>query len=385
MKSYIFKRTLVIGLSLMLALSSIAAAPAAGYAKKTPPPGVPMVIDADTGVDDAAAIAYLLTRSDLVNILGITAVAGNTSVDNAANNDLILLDTAQRTDIPVVVGAAAPLVLAPSQQGLFVHGPDGFWFTSYNYPPHNVSALSHDAAGFLCSKAAAGVTLLALGPVTNIAHAVQTCPAQMKLYKIVWMGGAKAVSGEGNTPVSVFNPWYDPDAASIVLNSGLTVTMVTSDAARTATIDPTIFDKIAAHGNALGKLIAPALKQYAALFATPTGRHGKLRVAMYDPATAVLAAHPDWITSQTGLVVVQTPDGVARGQTIFGFSLGEHMSMLASDAELSAIAVQVYSNPNFDLNGAIGAVLARKADNAQVVLTLDPDQVMKEWLTGVTK
>ena len=385
MKSSIFKRFFAVGLAIVLALSSIAAAPASVSAKKTPPPAIPMVIDADTGVDDAAAIAYLLTRSDLVNILGITAVAGNTTVDNAANNALILLDTAQRTNIPVVVGASGPLTLAPSQQGLFVHGPDGFWFTSYGFAPHNLSALSHDAAGFLCSKAAAGVTLLALGPVTNIAHAVQTCPEQMKLYKIVWMGGSKAVDGEGNTPVSVFNPWYDPDAADIVLHAGLTVTMVTSDAARTATIDPTIFDKIAAKGNALGKLIAPSLKQYASLFAKPTGRHGKLRVAMYDPATAVLAAHPDWITSQTGLVMVQTADGVARGQTIFGFSLGEHISMLASDAELSAIAVQAYSDPNFDLYGALGPILFRQPDNAQVVLTLDSNQVMKEWLTGVTK
>ena len=385
MKSYSLRRIFVIGLVLTLALSSIAAAPTTVQAKKTPPPAIPMVIDADTGVDDAAAIAYLLTRSDLVDIQGITAVAGNTSVDNAANNAMILLDTAQRTDIPVVVGAAGPLVLAPSQQGLFVHGPDGFWFTSYQFAPHDLSTLSHDAAGFLCSKAAAGVTLLALGPLTNIANAVAVCPEEMKLYKIVWMGGAQAVKGEGNTPVSVFNPWFDPDAANIVLTSGLTVTMVTSDAARTATIDPTIFDKIALKGNALGKLIAPALKQYASLFAVPKGRHGKLRVAMYDPAVAVLAAHPDWIVSQTGLVMVQTPDGVVRGQTVMGFSMGEHLSMLASDAELSAIAVQAYSDPNFDLYAALGPILYRQPDNAQVVLTLDSNKVIKEWLTGVTK
>lgn len=385
MKSNIFKRVFVIGVAVLLTLSSIAAAPASIQAKKTPPPAIPMVIDADTGVDDAAAIAYLLTRSDLVNVLGITAVAGNTSVDNAANNALLLLDTAQRTNIPVVVGAAGPLVLAPSQQGLFVHGPDGLWFTSYQFPRHDLSTLSHDAAGFLCSKAAAGVTLLALGPLTNVANAVQSCPAQMKLYTIVWMGGSKSVDGEGNTPVSVFNPWYDPDAADIVLHAGLTIKMVTSDASRTATIDPAIFDKIAARGNALGKLIAPSLKQYASLFAKPTGRHGKLRVAMYDPATAVLAAHPDWITSQTGLVMVQTPDGAARGQTIFGFSLGEHVSMLASDAELSALAVQAYSDPNFDLYAALGPILFRQPDNAQVVLTLDSNKVINEWLTGVTK
>ena len=64
-----------------------------------------------------------------------------------------------------------------------------------------------DAAGFLCSHAQANVTLLALGPLTNIALAVQACPAQMQLYKIIWLGGAKSVAGEGNTAVSVFDPW----------------------------------------------------------------------------------------------------------------------------------------------------------------------------------
>jgi len=383
MKNRIFKQMLLIGVIFTLLCTGFVTQTA--QAKTPPPTKVSIVIDADTGVDDAAAISYLLTRSDLVNILGITAVAGNTTVENAANNALILLDTAQRTDIPVVVGAAGPLVLPASLQGLFVHGPDGFWFTSYAFAPHDLSVLSHDAAGFLCDKAQAGVTLLALGPLTNVANAVQACPAQMKLYKIVWLGGAKSVDGEGNTPVSVFNPWFDPDAAQIVLQSGVSMTMVTTDAARTVTIDPTIFDKIAQRGNALGKLIAPALKQYASLFAKPTGRHGKLRVALYDPTAAVLAVHPDWATPQTSLVMVQTQDGIARGQTIFGFTMGEHLSMLASDAELSAIAAQAYSDPNFDLNAALGAILYRQPDNSQTILTVDPNKIIKEWLTGVTK
>jgi len=375
------QRVFLIGFVFVLALSGMAASPVT----KPKPPAIKIVIDADTGVDDAAAIAYLLSNPSKVNILGITAVAGNTTVENAANNDLILLDTAQRTDIPVVVGAAGPLVLAASHQGMFVHGPDGFWFTSYNFPPHDLSVLSHDAPGFLCSHAQAGVTLLALGPLTNVANAVQACPAQMNLYKIVWMGGAKSVLDEGNTPVSVFNPWFDPDAAKIVLDApGISLTMVTSDASRTVTVDTAVFDKLAAHGTALGKLIAPALKQYASLFAKPTGRHGRLRVAMYDPATAVLAIHPEFGTAQPGLVTIQTPDGPARGQTIFAFSFADHLSVLASDAELSAIADQVYSDPNFDLNAALGAILVRKPDNAQVILTVDSTKISQEWLSGVT-
>ena len=380
MKS-IIKQVFVVGIVFILAFGNLAASPVS----KPKPAAIKMVIDADTGVDDAAAIAYLLGDPAKVNILGITAVAGNTTVENAANNDLILLDTAQRTDIPVVVGAAGPLVLAASHQGLFVMGPDGFWGTSYNFPPHDLSGLSHDAAGFLCSKAAAGVTLLALGPLTNVANAVQQCPNQMKLYKIVWMGGAKTVQTEGNTPVSVFNPWFDPDAAQIVLNaSGLSLTMVTSDAARTVTVDTTVFTRLAQHGTALGKLLAPSLQQYASLFATPTGRHGKMRVAMFDPAAAVLAVHPEWATPQTGLVTILTPDGPARGETIFAFTFADHLSVLASDAELSAIADQVFSDPNFDLNAALGAILARKPDNAQVILTANSTQIEQEWLSEVT-
>jgi len=383
MKINLFKRTFLAGVAFILAFSGFAFVPAA-QAKKAASP-TPIVIDADTGVDDAAAIAYLLTRSDLANILGITAVAGNTSVENAANNALILLDAAQRTDIPVVVGAAGPLVLPASHQGSLVHGLDGFWFTSYAFPPHDLSALSHDAPGFLCSKAQAGVTLLALGPLTNVANAIQACPAQMQLYKIVWMGGAKAVDGEGNTPVSVFNPWYDPDAAQIVLQSGVQLTMVTSDASRTVRIDSTTLDKIAKHGNALGKLIAPSLQQYASVVGQSDGHNGKQNIALYDPATAVLAVHPELGTAQSGLVMIQTPDGIARGQTIMGFSFSEHILMLSNDTELSSIADQVYSNPSFDLYAALGAILFRQPDNAQVILKVNSDKIVKEWLTGVTK
>jgi purine nucleosidase len=382
MKSSIFKRVYLVGFVFILVFSNLAAAPASNTATLAP---VRIVIDADIGVDDAAAIAYLLTRSDKADILGITAVAGNTTVENSANNALILLDTAQRTDIPVVVGAAEPLVLAASKQGMFVHGPDGFWFTSFQFPPHDLSVLSHDAAGFLCDNAAPGVVLLALGPLTNVANAVQECPAQMLLYKIVWMGGAKNVDGEGNTPVSVFNPWFDPDAAAIVLESGVPMTMVTSDAARTVTVATDTIDKLNRRGNALGKLIAPSLQTYASLFAAPTGRHGKLRVALFDPAAAVLAVNPALGTEKTGLVMVETPDGLVRGQTILGFTFAEHISMLASDAELSFIADQVFSNPEFDLNAALGEILFRRPDNAQVVLTLDSKKVLKEWLTGVIR
>ena len=170
------KRIFFLGFVFILAFSSLGAAP---YAKPNPP-AIRMIIDADIGVDDAAAIAYLLDDPSQVEILGITTVAGNTTVENSASNALTLLETADRTDIPVIVGAAAPLVLPASHQGMFVHGPDGLWFTGFQFP-QDISGLSTDATGFLCDNAAADVTLLALGPLTNLANAVQSCPDEMKL------------------------------------------------------------------------------------------------------------------------------------------------------------------------------------------------------------
>jgi inosine-uridine nucleoside N-ribohydrolase len=372
---------------------------------------IKVVIDADTGVDDAAAIAYLLSQStNQVNILGITAVAGNTSVENAANNALILLDVAQRTNIPVVVGEAQPLNIPASHQGQFVHGPDGLWFVGYSFP-HDLSTLSHDAPAFLRDQAVAnpGATLLALGPLTNVAKAIQQYPSEMALYsRILWMGGAKVVQqGDGNTPVSVFNPWFDPDAAQIVLDSGIPVVMVTTDAARTVTISERDIDKLSKKGTALGKLMAPILQAYSdavnqsadqsastqRFTASGSNRDGnnnnhsnKITIPLFDPAVAVLLLKPEWATQQqSALISVQIPDGIARGQTIIGLSLNDRIQMLATDAELSFIADQVFTDPNFDLNAAIFGILSRKADNAQVVLMVKSDKISENWLKALIR
>ncbi len=362
-----------------LIVSSLASVSAFATPQKS---RIALVVDTDTGVDDAAALAYLLNIPE-ANILGITTVAGNTSAENAANNVLILLDTAKRTDIPVVIGAAAPLVVAASHQGVFVHGPDGLWGLGYQHP-HDLSQLSHDASGFLCAKAGADVILLALGPLTNIARAVQACPDQMRLYKIVWLGGAKSVAGEGNTAVSVFNPWFDPDAANAVLRSGVQLTMITTDAARAVELDPDVFTQLAKRGNALGKLVAGPLQMYASVVQTQN-RFGKLRVALFDPTAAVVVLNPDYITDQqSGLVVVDPAASFpTRGQTVVALTTPEKLSTIADDAELSAIADQAISDPSFDLQAALGAILARQPDNAQVIMAVNALKVKQSWLMAL--
>ncbi len=395
----------------ILALIVSGVAPASAFAA-APKPRVALIVDADTGVDDAAALAYLLSSSE-ANIVGITTVAGNTDVDNATNNVLILLDAANRTDIPVVVGASAPLSRTASHQGMFIHGPDGLWGLGYQYP-HDLSGLSHDAPGFLCAHAQANVTLLALGPLTNIAHAVQACPVQMQLYKIIWLGGAKSVDGEGNTAVSVFNPWFDPEAAAVVLNAGLQLTMITTDAARDVAVDPDVFTQLSRHGNALGQLVAGPLQMYASAVtqsaATQSAatsqpntageaRSARLqaalaqvrnhfkgpKVALFDPTAAVIALHPNYITDQqSGLVVIDPAANFkTRGQTVVALTMQEKISTIADDAELSALADQALADPNFDLYAALGAILYRQPDNAQVVMKVDALKVKLSWLAAL--
>lgn len=390
------------------ALIATCLAPAAVWAAPARP-RISIVVDADIGVDDAAALAYLLS-SPQANILGITTVAGNTSVENAANNALLLLETANQTNIPVVIGAAAPLAVPASHQGMFLHGPDGLWGLGYQNP-HDLSGLSHDAVGFLCSNAQANVRLLALGPLTNIAQAAQTCPDQMQLYQIIWLGGAKAVDGEGNTPVSVFNPWFDPEATEIVLNAGLQLTMVTTDAARAVAVDPAIFDLLARRGNALGKLVAGPLQMYASVVTQSSGtpqmnatsetRTSRLqaalarvrahfngpRVALFDPTAAVIALRPEYIANlQSGLLVIDPAASFpTRGQTVVALTTMEKVSTIADDAELSGLADQALVDPNFDLTAALVAILMRQPDNAQVIMKVNASKVKLNWLSALLR
>ncbi len=397
------RRSTLLLLTLIALIFAIPAMPVNNAAAATIP--VDIVLDADIGVDDAAAIAYLLS-SRQANVIGITTVAGNTTVENSANNALLLLEVAGRTNIPVVIGANAPLVLPPSQQGMFVHGPDGLWFAGMS-SPHDLSGLRTDAPEFLRDSAVShpGATLLALGPLTNIARAIQLYPGEMALYsRIVWSGGARAVQGDGNTPVSTFNSWYDPDAAQIVLNSGLPLMMVTADAGRTVTIGEQQVKRLAQRGTPLGQFLAPILTAYATavnqsvessessnsqFMAATENRDNRQQnhftIPLYDPTAAVLAIRPELGTAQSALVVVQTPDGVTRGQTVMGLTIPERIQMIADDTELSAIAVQAFSDPNFDLTAVMGNILARQPDNASVVLDVNSTSIVRVFLNALMR
>src|SRR5262245_1603025 len=323
-------------------------------------PTIKVFVDTDIGVDDATAIAWLLNERS-ANLVGFTTVSGNTTVENATQNLLTLLDVAHR-NVPVTIGAAVPLVYPHSHVGAFVHGPTGLWFSQ---TPHDLSGLPHDAPAAIAAAAHAnpGLTLIALGPLTNIAQAAQRFPADMAGVHIIVLGGSL---GPGNrTPVAEFNAFGDPQAFDIVVENNLDVIIITKDAFDQVTVDSVKFaTERTDHGGSMGQFVVSALTPY--FLATTRGAGGD--VSIPDAAAVIYALHTELGTATSSLVDVSTEAGLTRGQTVIATDPNLKVEMIADDAELSALADQAFSDPNFDLNAAIAEILARRPDNAQVVL-----------------
>lgn len=353
---------------LALALLALTAAVAPTEAGRLTPAG-PLFVDTDIGADDAVAIAWLLGQPR-AEIVGFTTVYGNTSVDNATRNLLTLLGAAGRR-YPITVGAAEPLALPRTRTGALVHGPDGLWFAQQ---PVDIAGLPADAPAALAAAARAnpGLTIVALGPLTNVARAVEAYPADMAGVRLVALGGARR--GGNSTPVSEFNIYADPHALAAVLAGDMRVELVTLDAFEQVSVRSERFvERLGRRGDALGGLLAHAYGAY--VQAQLLGGASETS-AIPDAAAAVYALFPELGSAQGALVKVVADDGVARGQTVIAADLSERIPLIAGDAELSALADQAFT-PGFDLNAAIGGILMREPDNAQVVLDVQEGAMVR--------
>lgn len=338
---------------------------------------IKVFIDTDTGVDDATAIAWAIKQHPK-NIIGFTTVMGNTTVENATQNLLTLLDTTA-ISLPVTMGAADPLVYPRTHLGAFSHGPDGFWYAQV---AHNLSHIPTDAPAAIAAAARKnkGMTLIALGPLTNVAQAIQRYPNDMKNVKIVALGGT-VVPGN-RTPVSEFNAFADPQALDITMKSGLSITLVTLDAFDQVKLDSVKFpEHLQKTGTATNKLLAAILTPY---FATDTGgTEGD--VAIPDVTAVMYAFENDLGTATSSLVQIMVDDTVTRGQTIVGTDSNSKIMMIADDAELSELADQAFSDPNFDINAAMYNILSRQPDNAQVVLEVRGNVMARQLEYDLTR
>ena len=268
---------------------------------------IPVIIDTDPGHDDALAI-MLAVKSDLFDIKAITTVAGNSTIENTTRNARYLLKLLNREDIPVFSGAEKPL-----ERDLIkaiVHGESGL----EGLDPKNEPYLTGDAVEKLLSiiqNSTEKITLVTLGPLTNIAKAIQKDPLIMsKLKEIVIMGGAIRVPGNKNR-VAEFNIFVDPEAADIVFNFNVKKILVPLDACNHVKLTLEDFEKI--QNKTLSEPILSMVKPYIENISADEGVKAAL---MYDPLTVYSLIKPDACRGKSYNVLVETKGELTRGMTV---------------------------------------------------------------------
>jgi len=271
------------------------------------------IIDTDTASDDAVALVMAL-RHPGVQIEAITVVAGNVPVDLGVQNALYTVELCQQT-IPVYRGMPAPLI-RPLETGQFVHGEDGMG--DIGLPLYGRQPADGDAVSVLVETIhhfAGKITLLALGPLTNVATALRRDPMiAHEVSECVIMGGTGR--GHGNiTPVGEYNFWADPEAANIVFESGMPIKMVGWDISRTyAVLDPQDTAELRAIGTPLAEYcvdIQDALRKFAMTQSKLAG------FDLPDPIATAIALQPEVATETKNLyVAIETQSELCRGQSV---------------------------------------------------------------------
>ncbi|WP_045392938.1 nucleoside hydrolase [Falsirhodobacter sp. alg1] len=268
-----------------------------------------LIIDTDPGIDDALAILYAAAHPD-IELLGLTTVYGNVTIEQATRNALYLAERAG-LDIPVAQGAAQPLSVPAYPPSHGVHGDEGFGLLPAPVPTQ--VACEGDAADFLIRMARqhpGELVICAIGPITNIALAIQRDPAFAgRLRRIVFMGGALDVPGN-ITPSAEANTFHDPHALAIVLDCGAPMLMVGLDVTMQVILTAGDFADLAridrSHGAFLRDMASFYLEFYHAKGYPGCAFHDPLAVmACIDPAAVETSAIP----------VEVVLDGPAMGQT----------------------------------------------------------------------
>jgi purine nucleosidase len=217
----------------------------------------PVVMDCDTGVDDAMALLYLLSRPD-IDLVGVTTVFGNNQAGQSAVNTLRILELVGRADIPVAVGAENPLVGDVTYLATHVHGPQGLGDVVFT-DEVATAPVAESAVALIdrLSRAHAGsLRLLATGPLTNIAHLLAQVPDVVeRVADVVIMGGAADAPGN-QTPAAEANIVHDPEAAQAVITASWATTLVPLDVTMTEILTEQHRAELAASDNPAARLIA---------------------------------------------------------------------------------------------------------------------------------
>lgn len=270
-----------------------------------------VIIDCDPGIDDSLALLLALKSPEL-NVVGITIVCGNVPTHIGAQNALKILKLVDRLDIPVYLGANRPLKVAyTSAQD--THGDDGLGNSAI--PAVTTVAPAKDAVGFICDTLteAPTTTVIALGPLTNIAQVLQRDPqlfAQVDQFTL--MGGS--YKSHGNcSPVAEYNFWCDPDAAKLVFDQlPVPIQLVGLDVTRQIVLTPSLLTYVKDVNPEMGRFMEKITRFY---FDFHWQYERVIGCVINDPLAVAAVLAPKLLRGFTSYTTV-VADGVARGQSI---------------------------------------------------------------------
>ncbi|WP_210122485.1 MULTISPECIES: ribonucleoside hydrolase RihC [unclassified Staphylococcus] len=269
----------------------------------------PIIIDTDPGIDDAAAISFALNHPEF-DLKMISTVNGNVGIEKTTANAL-KIKRFFNSDVPVHRGASQPL-LSAIVDASEVHGESGM--EGYTFPEINESDLDSthavEAMRDVLLKSETPITLIPIGPLTNIALLLMTYP-EVKAYikEIVLMGGS---ASRGNvTPLAEFNIYCDPEAAQIVFNSGLPITMIGLDVARSSSLTHETINEIKSI-NETGKMLHQLFKHY-------RGDDFEKGINVYDAYTLLYLLHPEHFVVREADVQIETDGKLTKGASVVDF------------------------------------------------------------------
>ncbi len=272
-----------------------------------------IIIDTDPGQDDAVALLLALASPEL-DVLGVTAVAGNVPLSYTRRNARIVVELAGRQDVPVFAGAIRPLV-RPLVTAEHVHGKTGL--DGPQLPEPTIPLQDEDAVDFIVrtlrERPEGTVTLCVLGPLTNIALALVRAPdIAPRINEIVLMGGAY-FEGGNITPSAEFNIYVDPHAADIVFKSGVPIVMLPLDVTHQVLSTRARIAAIDALGNRAGKVVAQMLS-FSERF--DLAKYGSDGAPLHDPCVIAYLLRPELFSGRHINVEIETCSELTLGATV---------------------------------------------------------------------
>lgn len=274
-----------------------------------------MILDVDTGIDDALAIAYAVSAPEL-ELLGVTTGFGNVSVEEATGNTQYVLEQLGAGHIPVVPGCAEPLLRSPLKgKSVFFHGEHGLGELPLQSPRAGTADLH--AADFIAAQARrlpGQVTLVTVGALTNLALALMKEPELPRLLaRVVVMGGAVSVAGNV-TPAAEANVYADPEAAELVFQAGLPLTLIGLDVTMQAVLRPSDVAAWRSRGTPAGGFFTGLcdfyMNAYARFHPTLNG------CALHDPLAVGVVIDPTFVETTPLHVQVDLEGRESIGRTV---------------------------------------------------------------------